>query len=56
MASSVEVIAALVVGDVGVVASNNYMQAKISGIYIKGDVIYYQLCLAYQSPVDYDID
>lgn len=32
------------------------MQAKISGIYIKGDVIYYQLCLANQSPVDYDID
>lgn len=32
------------------------MLAKISGIYIKGDVIYYQLYLANQSPVDYDID
>lgn len=32
------------------------MQARISGIYIKGDVIYYQLNLANQSPVDYDID
>ena len=32
------------------------MQARISGIYIKGDVIYYQLSLANQSPVDYDID
>jgi hypothetical protein len=30
--------------------------AKISGIYIKGDVIYYQLYLANQSPIDYDID
>lgn len=32
------------------------IQARISGIYIKGDVIYYQLSLANQSPVDYDID
>ena len=32
------------------------MQARISGIYIKGDVIYYQLSLVNQSPVDYDID
>ncbi len=32
------------------------MQARISGIYIKGDVIYYQLSLINQSPVDYDID
>ena len=32
------------------------MQARIAGIYIKGDVIYCQLYLANQSPVDYDID
>jgi conjugative transposon TraN protein len=32
------------------------IQARISGIYIKGDVIYYQLALANQSPIDYDID
>ena len=30
--------------------------SKISGIYIKGNVIYYQLFLDNQSPVDYDID
>ncbi len=32
------------------------IQGKIKGIYIKGDVIYYQLYLANQSPIDYDID
>ncbi len=30
--------------------------AQIKGIYIKGDVIYYQLSLANESPIDYDID
>lgn len=30
--------------------------AQITGIYIKGDVIYYQLHLVNQSPLDYDID
>lgn len=30
--------------------------AQIKGIYIKGDVIYYQLYLVNQSPIDYDID
>jgi conjugative transposon TraN protein len=32
------------------------MEAKISGIYIREDVIYYQMSLSNQSPVDYDID
>lgn len=32
------------------------VEAKINGIYIKGDVIYYQLFLVNQSPLDYDID
>lgn len=32
------------------------MKARISGIYIRGDVIYYQLSLTNQSPLDYDID
>lgn len=32
------------------------MLSKIKGIYIKADVIYYQLCLENQSPIDYDID
>ena len=32
------------------------MLAKITGIYIKGDVIYYQLSLTNQSPIDYDIE
>jgi conjugative transposon TraN protein len=32
------------------------MLAQIKGIYIRGDVIYYQLQLVNQSPVDYDID
>ncbi len=32
------------------------MLAQIKGIYIRGDVIYYQLYLVNQSPVDYDID
>lgn len=30
--------------------------SQITGIYIKGDVIYYQLRLDNQSPIDYDID
>jgi len=30
--------------------------AQIKGIYIRGDVIYYQLYLVNQSPVDYDVD
>ncbi len=30
--------------------------AQVKGIYIRGDVIYYQLYLANQSPVDYDVD
>ena len=29
---------------------------RINGVYIKGDVVYYQLYLANQSPIDYDID
>jgi hypothetical protein len=32
------------------------MEAKISGIYIREDVIYCQMSLSNQSPVDYDID
>jgi len=32
------------------------MLAQIKGIYIRADVIYYQLYLVNQSPVDYDID
>ncbi len=32
------------------------MQARITGIYIKDHVIYYQLLLCNQSPIDYDID
>ena len=32
------------------------MLAKISGIYIKDEVIYYQLFLYNQGPIDYDID
>jgi conjugative transposon TraN protein len=32
------------------------MLAKVSGIYIKGNTIYYQLQLDNQSPIDYDID
>lgn len=32
------------------------IQARIAGIYIKGDVIYYQLTLHNLSPIDYDID
>ena len=32
------------------------MLSQIKGIYIRGDVIYYQLQLVNQSPVDYDID
>ncbi len=32
------------------------VEAKINGIYIKDDVIYYQLSLVNQSPLDYDID
>jgi type IV secretory pathway VirB9-like protein len=30
--------------------------AQVNGIYIKGDVIYYQLYFANQSPIDYDVD
>lgn len=33
-----------------------HMEVSVSGIYIKGDVIYYQLFLGNQSPVDYNID
>ncbi|MBS1655368.1 MAG: DUF4138 domain-containing protein, partial [Bacteroidetes bacterium] len=32
------------------------MLARVIGIYIKGNVIYYQLKLENQSPVDYDIE
>ncbi len=32
------------------------MRAKIIGIYIKGNVMYYQLRLENKSPIDYDID
>lgn len=32
------------------------MEAVITGIYIKGNVIYYQLRLDNQSPIDYDIE
>lgn len=32
------------------------MSASISGIYIRGKVLYYQLRLDNQSPIDYDID
>lgn len=32
------------------------MQARVLGIYIKEDVIYYQLQLKNESPIDYDID
>jgi conjugative transposon TraN protein len=32
------------------------MLAKVKGIYIKDNVIYYQLNLINQSPIDYDID
>jgi len=32
------------------------MEAKVSGIYIKGQVIYYQLSLINTSPIDYDIN
>lgn len=32
------------------------VQAKVKGIYIKDDVIYYQLQLSNKSPVNYDID
>lgn len=31
------------------------VEAKVTGIYIKGEVIYYQLSLLNQSPIDYDI-
>lgn len=31
------------------------MSARIIGIYVKGDVLYYQLELANESPIDYDI-
>ncbi|MEO9020972.1 MAG: DUF4138 domain-containing protein [Ginsengibacter sp.] len=32
------------------------MLAKVTGIYIRGKVIYYQLWLDNQSPIDYDVD
>jgi len=32
------------------------MEAKVTGIYIKDKVIYYQLSLTNTSPIDYDID
>ena len=32
------------------------MQSKVSGIYIYGDIIYYQLSLFNKSPIDYDVD
>ena len=32
------------------------MQTKVSGIYVHDDIIYYQLSLSNQSPLDYDID
>lgn len=32
------------------------MEARVTGIYIKEDVIYYQLLLCNHSPIDYDVD
>lgn len=32
------------------------MEAEVTGIYIKDDIIYYQLQLSNESPVDYDIE
>lgn len=32
------------------------MNAKVTGIYIKDDVMYYQILLCNHSPIDYDID
>lgn len=32
------------------------MRVRVSGIYMKNDLMYYQLSLANESPVDYDID
>lgn len=32
------------------------MSASVLGIYIKGDVMYYQITLCNHSPIDYDID
>jgi len=32
------------------------MEAMVSGIYIKDEIIYYQLSITNRSPVDYDID
>ncbi len=32
------------------------MEAKVAGVYIKDNVIYYQLRLTNQSPIDYDIE
>ncbi len=40
----------------GIRADKWQILAQIKGIYIKDDVIYYQLYLANESPIDYDID
>lgn len=32
------------------------MEAEVTGIYIKDDIIYYQLQLSNESPIDYDIE
>jgi len=40
----------------GVRDKNYDMEAKVTGIYIKDRVIYYQLSLNNTSPIDYDID
>ncbi len=40
----------------GIKDQKSGVSADVKGIYIKGDVIYFQLCLTNQSSVDYDID
>jgi len=40
----------------GIKDKSGDMLASVAGIYIKEDVLYYQLHLVNQSPIDYDID
>ena len=40
----------------GVVDKSWDMTAEVAGIYIQGEVIYYQLKITNQSPIDYDIE
>jgi conjugative transposon TraN protein len=40
----------------GINAEKWGMKASVSGIYIKNEIMYYQLAIANYSPVDYDID